>query len=84
VDVRITTRVDAAEPLGCLYSTIHEVRGLRVNIAEVKARLTALGRVHGVHESQSRIYENQLGPARPFTRGFSMDEMGGALRRFQC
>jgi carboxypeptidase Taq len=69
-DVRITTRVDEADPLGCLYSTIHEVghAGYEQNIAEDYA-LSVLGRgvSMGVHESQSRIYENQLGRSAAFT-----------------
>ncbi|MEO0753148.1 MAG: carboxypeptidase M32, partial [Pseudomonadota bacterium] len=60
LDVRITTRVDEAEPLGCLYSTIHEVGHAcyEQNIA-ADLRLSALGSgvSMGVHESQSRIYE---------------------------
>ncbi|MBN2907274.1 MAG: carboxypeptidase M32 [Rhodobacteraceae bacterium] len=68
-DVRITTRVDEAEPLGCLYSTLHEVghgayeQGIAPDYA-----LSPLGNgvSMGVHESQSRIYENQLGRSRAF------------------
>jgi carboxypeptidase Taq len=69
-DVRITTRVDEADPLGCLYSTIHEVghAGYEQNIAPDYA-LSVLGRgvSMGVHESQSRIYENQLARSAAFT-----------------
>jgi len=69
-DVRITTRVDSDEPLGCLYSTIHEVghAGYEQTIAQDYA-LTVLGQgvSMGVHESQSRIYENQLGRSAAFT-----------------
>jgi carboxypeptidase Taq len=69
-DVRITTRVDEADPLGCLYSTIHEVghAGYEQNIAPDYG-LSVLGRgvSMGVHESQSRIYENQLARSAPFT-----------------
>ncbi len=69
-DVRITTRVDEGDPLGCLYSTIHEVghATYEQNIAPGFA-LTPLGQgvSMGVHESQSRIYENQLGRSRAFT-----------------
>jgi len=69
-DVRITTRVDETDPLGCLYSTIHEVghAGYEQNIAPDYA-LSVLGRgvSMGVHESQSRIYENQLARSAPFT-----------------
>ncbi|QBY00568.1 carboxypeptidase M32 [Rhodophyticola sp. CCM32] len=69
-DVRITTRVDEAEPLGCFYSTIHEVghASYEQNIAPDYG-LSALGQgvSMGVHESQSRIYENQLARSRAFT-----------------
>jgi carboxypeptidase Taq len=68
-DVRITTRVDEGEPLGCLYSTIHEVghAGYEQNIAQGYG-LSVLGQgvSMGVHESQSRIYENQLGRSPAF------------------
>jgi len=69
-DVRITTRVDEAEPLGCLYSTIHEVghAAYEQTITQDYA-LTVLGQgvSMGVHESQSRIYENQLGRSAAYT-----------------
>jgi carboxypeptidase Taq len=69
-DVRITTRVDEGEPLGCLYSTIHEVGHAcyEQNITPDFA-LSVLGRgvSMGVHESQSRIYENQLARSAAFT-----------------
>ncbi|NKX46180.1 carboxypeptidase M32 [Roseicyclus persicicus] len=68
-DVRITTRVDEAEPLGCIYSTIHEVghAGYEQNVAQGYG-LSVLGQgvSMGVHESQSRIYENQLGRSPAF------------------
>jgi len=68
-DVRITTRVDEAEPLGCLYSTVHEVGhgAYEQNIARAYG-LTVLGQgvSMGVHESQSRIYENQLARSPAF------------------
>lgn len=68
-DVRITTRVDEADPFNCLYSTIHEVGHAcyEQNIIADYA-LTPLGQgvSMGVHESQSRIYENQLGRSRAF------------------
>ncbi|SMX44940.1 carboxypeptidase M32 [Maliponia aquimaris] len=69
-DVRITTRTMPLEPFNCFYSTIHEVGHAcyeqNINPAY---RLTPLGGgvSMGVHESQSRIYENQLGRSRAFT-----------------
>ena len=69
LDVRITTRAVEDDPFNCLHSTIHETghaayeQGIDRNY-----RLTPLGRgvSMGVHESQARIYENQLGRARAF------------------
>lgn len=68
-DVRITTRVDEADPFNCIYSTIHEV-GHATYEQNVDAAylLTPLcnGVSMGVHESQSRIYENQMARSEPF------------------
>lgn len=69
-DTRITTRVAEDDPFNCIYSTIHETghsayeQGIRPAYL-----LTPLGRgvSMGVHESQSRIYENQIGRSRAFT-----------------
>jgi carboxypeptidase Taq len=69
-DVRITTRVAENDPFNCLYSTLHEVghAAYEQGVSAAYA-LTPLGRgvSMGVHESQSRIYENQLGRSRAFT-----------------
>ena len=70
LDVRITTRTQIRDPFNCFYSTIHEVghacyeQGISRDYL-----LTPLGRgvSMGVHESQSRIFENQLGRSRAFT-----------------
>jgi len=70
IDVRITTRTNPADPFNCFYSTIHEVGHAcyEQNIDEAYL-LTPLGGgvSMGVHESQSRIYENQIGRSRAFT-----------------
>ena len=69
-DSRITTRVVESEPFNCIYSTIHEVghSSYELNI-DPDYKLTPLGRgvSMGVHESQSRICENQIGRSRGFT-----------------
>ncbi|EEW26770.1 carboxypeptidase M32 [Rhodobacter ferrooxidans] len=69
-DSRITTRVVETEPFNCIYSTIHEVghSSYELNIDPDYA-LSPLGHgvSMGVHESQSRIYENQIGRSRGFT-----------------
>ena len=70
LDVRITTRTQPHDPFNCFYSTIHEVghATYEQGVDDVYA-LTPVGRgvSMGVHESQSRIYENQLGRSRAFT-----------------
>ena len=70
LDVRVTTRTEPHNPFNCLYSTIHEVghAGYEQGI-DHQHLLTPLGSgvSMGVHESQSRIYENQLGRSRAFT-----------------
>lgn len=69
-DVRITTRVNETDPFNCFYSTIHEVghAAYEQGIDPAYA-LTPIGQgvSMGVHESQSRSYENQLGRSRAFT-----------------
>jgi carboxypeptidase Taq len=69
-DVRITTRVDEADPFNCIYSTIHEVGHATYELRIDPAYgMTPIGRgaSMGVHESQSRIYENQLGRSAAFS-----------------
>ncbi|WP_339112668.1 carboxypeptidase M32 [Thioclava sp. GXIMD2076] len=69
-DVRITTRVVERDPFNNIYSTIHETGHACYEQAIDQAyNFTPLGAgvSMGVHESQSRIYENQLGRSRAFT-----------------
>ena len=69
-DARITTRVVENDPFNCWYSTIHEVGHACYELGvDEDYALTPLGQgvSMGVHESQSRIYENQLGRSRAFT-----------------
>jgi len=68
-DVRITTRTAEDDPFNCLYSTIHETgHACYEQNIDPRYRLTPLGKgvSMGVHESQSRIYENQLGRSKAF------------------
>ncbi len=68
-DVRITTRVKESDPRECLYSTIHELghavyeQGLDPDHALLPVGMAAS---MGVHESQSRLFENQFGRSRAF------------------
>ncbi len=80
-DVRITTRTVATDPFNCLYSTIHEVGHAAYEQGIDNAYLlTPLGRgaSMGVHESQSRIYENQIARSRPFT-SWLFKQMNGSF-----
>lgn len=66
-DVRITTRVDEADPFNCLYSTIHETGHALYAQGAPDAFLPAAEYCSmGVHESQSRLWENQIGRSRAF------------------
>ncbi len=70
-DVRITTRTVEEEPFNCVYSIIHEAGHAGYEQAiDPGYRLTPLGRgvSMGVHESQARLYENQIGRSRAFCR----------------
>jgi len=80
-DVRITTRVVEAEPFNCFYSTIHEVGHALYELGiDPQYYLTPMGHgvSSGVHESQSRICENQLGRSRAFT-GWLFQRMQGSF-----
>ncbi len=68
-DVRITTRVDEHNPVSALLGTMHEA-GHAIYMQNIRKELegTPLGRgaTTGVHESQSRLWENLVGRSRQF------------------
>ncbi|MCX6952258.1 MAG: carboxypeptidase M32, partial [Verrucomicrobia bacterium] len=68
-DVRMTTRFKEDEPLDSLFSSIHETgHGLYEQGLPAAQLGTALG-IHAgmaVHESQSRLWENQVARSRGF------------------
>ena len=83
-DVRITTRIAEADPFNCFYSTIHEVgHAAYEQGVDPDYLLTPIGKgvSMGVHESQSRICENQLGRSRAFT-GWLYTEMRDRFGEF--
>ena len=83
-DVRITTRTSDTDPFNCLYSTLHEVgHACYEQAIDPAYALTPLGAgvSMGVHESQSRIVENQLGRSRAFT-GWLYGQMRDAFGDF--
>ena len=72
-DIRMTTRFDEDNPLNSLFSSIHETgHGLYEQGTRLEQQGTALGQAVGmaVHESQSRLWENQVARSRAFWRYF--------------
>lgn len=72
-DTRMTTRFDPDNPLDALFSSIHETgHAIYGQQLPMEHRHTALGHAAGmaVHESQSRLWENQVCRSRPFWRHF--------------
>ena len=68
-DVRITTRYEASNVLSGLFSNIHEAgHGLYEQgyARDIRGSLLADGASLGIHESQSRFWENVLGRSRAF------------------
>lgn len=68
-DTRITTRVDPEDFSNCFYSLLHEAghglyeQGLPVHLARTPL---GGGASAGVHESQSRLWENMVGRSEAF------------------
>ena len=72
-DIRMTTRFKEDEPLDSLFSAIHETgHGLYEQGLPTADLGTALGMHAGmaVHESQSRLWENQVARSRGFWKFF--------------
>jgi carboxypeptidase Taq len=72
-DVRITTRFEADHPIAMLFSTMHESgHGMYEQGINRGFERTPLqhGVSLGVHESQSRMWENLVGRSLPFWRYF--------------
>lgn len=68
-DVRLTTRYDENDPLSSFFGTLHETgHGLYEQGLPVEHAFTPRGAAVslGVHESQSRLWENLVGRSRPF------------------
>ena len=72
-DVRLTTRYDEHDLGSALFSSLHEYgHGLYENGVDPALDGTPLGRPSslGLHESQSRMWENLVGRGLPFWRRF--------------
>jgi carboxypeptidase Taq len=75
-DVRITTRYDEKDLRGSVFGTIHETgHALYEQGFAEENYLTPLAEAVslGVHESQSRFWENIIGRSKPFWRHFLPD-----------
>ncbi|HMB70512.1 MAG TPA: carboxypeptidase M32, partial [bacterium] len=72
-DVRLTTRVNERDLRPCTFGSIHEAgHGLYEQGFDPRLSRTPLGHAIslGVHESQSRLWENIVGRSRPFWAHF--------------
>jgi carboxypeptidase Taq len=72
-DVRITTRWVEGQPLSLLFGTMHETGHAlyEQGVSPVHHRTSLEGGVSlGVHESQSRLWENLIGRSLPFWQYF--------------
>lgn len=72
-DVRITTRVDENNFNEALFSTLHEAGHALYELgidSALESTPLATGASAGVHESQSRLWENQVGRSLPFWNHF--------------
>ncbi|MGY8670465.1 MAG: carboxypeptidase M32 [Candidatus Poseidoniales archaeon] len=68
-DTRFTTRFDEKDPFSCLYAVMHEAgHGLYEQGLDSNFAFTPRGNAIslGVHESQSRFWENQIGRTESF------------------
>lgn len=70
-DVRLTTRILEDRPLSAILSTLHEAgHGIYEQQlpAELRRSVLCAAPSMGLHESQSRLLENQVGRSVPFWR----------------
>lgn len=87
-DVRITTKYEKNNPLNALYSTIHEAgHGIYEQNIDENLNSTYIlnsGVSMGIHETQSRMYENMIGKNKEFinylyelfVKYFEIDKIG--------
>ncbi|MFW9972070.1 MAG: carboxypeptidase M32 [Candidatus Odinarchaeota archaeon] len=73
IDTRITTRIREDFLPDCLFSTIHECGHALYQMGfkeEIHGTLLAEGCSMGIHESQSRLWENIVGRSKEFWKYF--------------
>ena len=72
-DVRWTTRYSESEPFGSLYGSMHETgHGMYEQGRPRDLDFQPAGKANGlgIHESQSRLWENQIGRSLEFVSGY--------------
>jgi carboxypeptidase Taq len=77
-DIRITTRYFPTNMLSGLFSVIHETGHALYELgfdAPLRGTILADGASMGIHESQSRLWENVIGRSRSFWKGRFPDLM---------
>ncbi|MCY4672554.1 MAG: carboxypeptidase M32 [Bacteroidetes bacterium] len=75
-DVRLTTRIHERNLISGLFSSLHEAgHGMYEQGIDPELEGTSLaqGTSLGMHESQSRLWENQVGRSRPFWASYYHD-----------
>jgi carboxypeptidase Taq len=76
-DVRLTTRVVAGDPRGSLMGSIHEAgHGMYeqgIVGRSIERTFAGMAPSLGLHESQSRLWENQVGRSRAFWEHYYPD-----------
>jgi carboxypeptidase Taq len=82
-DIRVTTRIDESDPFSAIASTMHEAgHGLYDQGFDPDYEDTPIAEAPslGLHESQSRLWENLVGRSLPFWQHYTpvMREMFGA------
>jgi carboxypeptidase Taq len=85
-DIRLTTRIDEGDPFSALSSTLHEAgHGLYDQGFDPEYEDTPIAQAPslGLHESQSRLWENPVGRSLPFWRRYTpvMHEVFGDTMR---
>ncbi|MDX6523483.1 MAG: carboxypeptidase Taq [Gaiellales bacterium] len=84
-DVRVTTRIDERNPLSAIYGTVHEAgHGMYEQGFDPRYEDTPVAEAPslGLHESQSRLWENIVGRSLPFWEHYApvvREQFGDAM-----